>query len=165
MVDRFDRIRVGVHDAAQVVLGYNWDGEVEGSESRRIAQVFTSTVAGGGYGGERALGAAFDGVCRQLLRAAYLGTLLAAISVGRTRVVLTLIGGGVFENQISLILEAILWAVVEVERLVVADLSVVINGRSLGNQIDLPSAILPLVRSRGGAIIRFDRDGIRDVLR
>ncbi len=31
---------------------------------------------------------------RQLLRAAYLGTLLAAVSLGRTRVTLTLIGGG-----------------------------------------------------------------------
>jgi hypothetical protein len=165
LAGRFDRIRVGVHDAAQVVLGYDWDGEVERSESRRIAQVFTSTVAGGGYGGERALGSAFGGVCRQLLRAAYLGTLLAAASLGRDRVVLTLIGGGVFGNPVSHILEAISWAVDEAERLLAKDLCVVVNGYSLGNLTDLRSVVLPLVQARGGAIIRFDRDGIAEVLR
>src|SRR5581483_12415309 len=71
----FEQIRVGVHAAAQVVLGYNWDGGVEGSATRRITQVFTSTVAGGGYGGESTLGTEFEPACRHLLRAAYLGTL------------------------------------------------------------------------------------------
>lgn len=165
LTDGFDLIRVGVHNEAQVVLGYNWDGEVKGSESRRIVQVFTSTVAGGGYGGERALGAAFDGVCRQLLRAAYLGTLLAAASLGRRRVVLTLIGGGVFGNSISVILESIVWALGEVERSLATDLRVVINGYNLGSMIDLRSVVLPLVQARGGAIIRFDRDGVAEVLR
>ena len=165
LADRFDRIRVGVHDAAQVVLGYDWAGEVEGSESRRIAQVFTSTVAGGGYGGERALGAAFREVCRQLLRAAYLGTLLAAASLGRDRVVLTLIGGGVFGNPVSLILEAIAWAMDEVGRSLAKDLCVVVNGYNLGSLVDLHGAVLPLVQARGGAIIRFDSDGVTEVLR
>ena len=95
---------------------------VQGSESRRTAQDFTSTIAGGGYGGERALGTEFGGVCRQLLRTAYLGTLLAAASLRRDRVVLTLIGGGVFGNPVSLILEAIAWAAEEVERLLAKDL-------------------------------------------
>jgi len=44
----FNQIRVGVHDDAQVVLGYSWGGAVEGEP--RIAQVFTSTLAVGGYG-------------------------------------------------------------------------------------------------------------------
>ena len=107
---RFDQVRVGVHEAAQVVLGYNWEGAVEDSANRLIGQVFTSTVAGGGYGGEQFLGAEFEPACRCLLRAAYLGTLLAALSVQRTTVVLTLIGGGVFHNPIGRIWEAILWA-------------------------------------------------------
>ena len=41
----FNQIRVGVHDDAQVVLGYSWDGAVEGEPL--IAQVFTSTLAAG----------------------------------------------------------------------------------------------------------------------
>lgn len=44
----FNQIRVGVHDGAQVVFGYSRDGAVEGEP--RIAQVFTSTLAAGGYG-------------------------------------------------------------------------------------------------------------------
>ena len=35
---RFDAIRVGVHDGAQVVLGYNWDGAVEDYEHRHISK-------------------------------------------------------------------------------------------------------------------------------
>ena len=155
--DRFDAVRVGVHDDAQVVLGYGWDGAVEDSARRRIAQVFTSTVAGGGYGGERALGpGGFGAACRVLLRAAYLGTLLAAASLGRRRVVLTLIGGGVFGNPARLIVDAILWAVDEVEPLLRHDLDVVVNGRNLGGMIDLGAEVLPAVRARGGVICRFD---------
>jgi hypothetical protein len=153
----FDRIRVGVHDGAQVVLGYNWDGVVESDRAPRIGQVFTSTVAGGGYGGER-LGEAFEPACRQLLRAAYLGTLLAGISLGRMKVVLTLIGGGVFGNPISLIWEAILWALDRVEAILSSDLDVIVNGWSLGMQIDL-AQIAPAVRERGGVILIFDRTG------
>jgi hypothetical protein len=163
--ERFDRIRVGVHDDAQVALGYNWDGAVEESDTRRIAQVFTSTVAGGTYGGERALGrSAFIDVCRQLLRAAYLGTLLAAASLGRSRVVLTLIGGGVFGNPHSLIIEAIEWAIAEVAPLLARDMEVVVNGYNLGTMIDLEAAVLPIVRRHGGAIVRFDHEGISEVI-
>jgi len=165
LTDRFDLIRVGVHDEAQVVLGYDWDGGVGDSASRRIAQVFTSTVAGGGYGGKHALGAAFPVVCRQLLRAAYLGTLLAAVSLGRTRVVLTLIGGGVFGNPQELILEAIEWAIGEIEPLLEMDLEVVVNGYNLGSMVNIDDDVLPLVRNRGGAVARFDRVGLVDVQR
>src|SRR5262249_56366015 len=106
LTTRFESIRVGVHEGVQVVLGYDFNGSVEGTESRRIAQVFTSTVAGGGYGGAGLGGAEFEGACRQLLRAAYLGTLLAAAALRQRRVVLTLIGGGVFGNPVPLIWEA-----------------------------------------------------------
>src|SRR5262249_44276108 len=96
LTDRFEAIRVGVHEGVQVVLGYDFAGAVDDSENRRIAQVFTSTVAGGGYSGAGLSAAECEGVCRQLLRAAYLGTLLAAATLRQRRVVLTLIGGGVF---------------------------------------------------------------------
>lgn len=113
LTSNFESIRVGVHEGAQVVLGYDFAGSVEDADSRRIAQIFTSTVAGGGYGGAGMGREEFVGACRQLLRAAYLGTLLAAAALGQRRAVLTLIGGGVFGNPIPLIWESILWAVSE----------------------------------------------------
>lgn len=158
---RFDALRVGVHDAAQVVLGYDWDGAVADSAQRHISQVCTSTVAGGMYRGAANLGpAAFKVAARQLLRAAYLGTLLAAVALGRTRVVLTLIGGGVFHNPIPLIWEAIAWAMDETAPRLSHDLDVVVNGRNLGEVMDIDASILPEARRRGGAVLRFDHQGL-----
>src|SRR5579872_2304178 len=135
LTTRFESIRVGVHEGVQVVLGYDFEGSVDDSEHRRIAQVFTSTVAGGGYSGGAMRGKEFEGACRQLLRAAYLGTLLAAATLGQRRAVLTLIGGGVFGNPIPLIWEAILWAVTEAEPLLADNLDVIVNGRNLGGHV------------------------------
>lgn len=104
---RPDALRVGVATDAQVVLGADWDGAVAGTPL--ITQVFTSTVAAGMYSTTPLAGAALD-ACRTLLRGAYLGTLLAAASAGRPRVVLTLIGGGVFGNPVTAIVDAIAWA-------------------------------------------------------
>jgi hypothetical protein len=102
---RFEEIRVGVHDDVPVVLGYNWDGAVAGK--RRIGEVFTSTFAGGEYSNTTPSDTTYRPICTALLRAAYLGTLLAAAALGRPKVVLTLIGGGVFGNPIPLIWESI----------------------------------------------------------
>ncbi len=160
--ERFDSIRVGVHNDVQVVLGYNWEGAVADSDRRRIAQVFTSTVAGGGYGGLG--GGMFEPACRQLLRTAYLGTLLAAATLGRSRVVLTLIGGGVFSNPIPLIWESIQWALNEVEPLLSRDLDVLINGRNLGYYLDR-NVILDAVRARGGVVLAFATSGPVEIYR
>jgi hypothetical protein len=65
---------------------------------------------------------------RQLQRAAYLGTLLAAVVLGKHTVVLTLIGGGVFGNPTRVIWDAIHWAVDEV-RQYTASLDVLVNTR------------------------------------
>jgi hypothetical protein len=155
LANGFDAIRVGVHDGAQVVLGASWYGGVEDSEHRRIAQVFTSTVAGGLYAGEINLGPELFGqACRSLLRAAYLGTCLAAATLGRTRVVLTLIGGGVFGNPIATIWEAIQWALGAVEPFLARDLDVVVNGYNLGSRLDR-AEILAAVRPRGGVMLAF----------
>jgi hypothetical protein len=148
-----DAIRVGVHDDLEAVLGYDWDGAV--STPPRISQVFTSTVAGGAYG--EATGSLLD-VCRQLLRAAYLGTLLAAVGLGRGRVVLTLIGGGVFGNPVSLIWESILWSLAEVEPLLSRDLEVIVNGRNLAPRID-HETVARAARARGGVLLAWPRRG------
>lgn len=162
---RFDDIRAGVHDDVQVVLGFNWDGAVEDSPNRRVGQVFTSTLAGGMYSGmPRGEAGALKAACRQLLRAAYAGTLLAAATLDRPKVVLTLIGGGVFGNPIPLIWDSILWALEDVERVAPADLDVVVNGRNLGSEV-ADEDLLAAIRPRGGALVGFNQDGTVDVLR
>lgn len=154
--ERFDAVRVGVHDDVDVVLGYNWDGGVEGA--RRIAQVFTSTLAGGGYSDRSLRDGALAAGCRQLQRAAYLGTLLAALALGRRVVVLTLIGGGVFGNPPALIWESILWAMDEVDRTVPGGeaLEVVVNGRTLAREVPREE-LLAATRARGGVVVELGR--------
>ncbi|MDP3277134.1 MAG: hypothetical protein Q8Q09_18225 [Deltaproteobacteria bacterium] len=147
--ERFEQIAVGVHDEAQVVLGHAWDGGVDGEP--RIAQVFTSTLAAGGYGGGEAFGGALETMCRQLLRAAYLGTLLAALDLGKRRVVLTMIGGGVFANPHTLICECVLWAIEEVERMGRGELEVVLNARDLSRRVDRV-ALRNACEQRGGVL-------------
>jgi len=154
---RFEAIRIGVHENVAVVLGYNWDGAVAGN--RRIGQVFTSTFAGGGYSGAVASDRAYRPICTALLRAAYLGTLLAAAVLARPKVVLTLIGGGVFGNPVPLIWDSICWAVSEVEPLVREGMDVVVNGRNLGDHVRVED-ILPEVRKRGGVVVVFRPDGV-----
>jgi hypothetical protein len=160
---RFESIRVGVQEQVQVVLGYNFRGSVEGAESRRIAQVFTSTVANGGSGGVGLSAKQFRSACELLLRAAYLGTLLAATTLGQRRVVLTLIGGGVFGNPIPVIWEAILWAITEVEPLLFSDLDVIVNGRNLGTQV-ARETLLHAAQERNGAFLEFGLGPPRVVL-
>jgi hypothetical protein len=154
---RFESIAVGVHDEAEVVLGADWLGGVEGAPHRTIAQVLTSTVAGGMYGGvaDSSVGQI---ICRQLLRAAYLGTLLAAAALGKRRVVLTLIGGGVFANPLPIIWESILWAADEVVHALHDDLTILVNGRNLGLELPLPE-LRAAALLRGGELVRFDRRG------
>ncbi len=149
----FERIRVGVHDGVEVVLGHAWDGAVA-EPAPRIAQVFTSTMALGGYGrddGSPALAEAR----RQLLRAAYVGTLLAAAALGKHTVVLTLIGGGVFANPHAAIWEAIRFALGELDACATAPIHVVVNSRA-----DLPDEARDEARRRGGFVARVGAEGV-----
>jgi hypothetical protein len=151
--ENFEQIRVGVHDGAQVVLGHAWDGGVEGEPL--IAQVFTSTLAAGGYGRGEPFRGPVEAIGRQLLRAAYLGTLLAALDLGKRRVVLTMIGGGVFGNPHVLIGECLLWAIEQVERLVCGPLEVVLNGRNLSASVG--DALRRACEHRGGVYRTLER--------
>jgi hypothetical protein len=148
----FDRVCVGVHDGAEVVFGHQWDGEVIGAP--RIAQVFTSTLALGYSEGSYDAHAAAK-VCTTLLRAAYLGTLLAAAALGKKTVVLTLIGGGVFQNSHRIILEAILWAVEQVTH----PMDVVINAREIDQEVR--PALLAATGKHGGRCFHVDNGQVR----
>lgn len=123
--DHFEQIRVGLHAQVSVVYGYNWGGPVLGNST--ISQVFSSTYAlaysaGPSSPHDRA-------ICRSLLRGAYLGSLLGAVVLGKQRIVLTLIGGGVFGNPLDQIWQAILWACDQTAPLLPHPLTVEVNTR------------------------------------
>jgi len=146
--DNFDKVRVGVHAGVEVVFGHDWSGPIPNSPAR-IAQVFTSTMALGSYGredGSKALATAR----RQLLRAAYLGTLLAALDLGSDTVVLTMIGGGVFGNPHRDIWDAIHWALAEAEPFVSGTKQILVNTREALAETDRAQ-----VHSRGGVFVEF----------
>lgn len=152
--ENFEEIEIGLHDEADVALGYQMAGTVPEGASR-LGQVFTSTVAGGGYGGDHHLGESFNAVCRLLLRASYLGTLLAAEALNRRKVVLTLIGGGVFGNPVQEIWNALVWAIDEMREYVSRDLEIIVNGFDLQRRI--PNTDLGQeVAKRAGGVAMFD---------
>jgi hypothetical protein len=157
--ERFDDVRVGVHDAIEVVFGHAWDGPVRGAPQHTIAQVLTSTLAAGGYGRFDPSSTAMGTVVRQLQRAAYAGTLLAAANLGQSHVGLTLIGGGVFGNPIPTIWESILWAVDCVKPMLHRDLCVVLNGYALGRHLPAP-VLLEAATARGGTLVVFDATSV-----
>ncbi|MBL0720527.1 hypothetical protein JI742_11580 [Piscinibacter sp. Jin2] len=147
----FENICVGVHDGLPVLLGHDWDGAVL-PNAPRIAQVFASTFAGGLYSaGEEE---AHLPICTLLLRAAYLGTLLAGAVLQRPKVVLTMIGGGVFGNPPPLIWDSIQWAIREVQPCLARDMDVVLNARELQQHLSLEE-ILPVVRATGGLMLEL----------
>lgn len=158
----FDKIRIGMHEDVQVVLGQDFRGSVDNSPERLISQVFTSTLAGGMYGGKSMDPTQIIHLCTLLLRGAYLGTLLAGAVLKQKRVVLTLIGGGVFANPVPLIWNSILWAMQRVEPYLAEDLDVIVNGRNLGD--DVPKDRLSQVaREWNGRLLVFPNDGLPTV--
>lgn len=153
--DHFDEIEVGVHEGVEVVLGANWDGPVHGRP--RVSQIFTSTLAAGGYGRLDFTDPLNLRIVRQLQRAAYLGTLTAAAALRQDRAVLTLIGGGVFGNPLELIWESIQWACDQVEPWLQKDLTVILNGRILSSLE--PGSVRAAARHRRGDLIHCGRSG------
>jgi hypothetical protein len=152
----FEDIRVGVHDGVEVVCGYDWAGPVP-SPAPRIGQVFTSTIALGGYSSWQQ---DLKVLCRPLLRAAYLGTLLAALSLNRQQVILTLIGGGVFGNPLEEIWDAIIWALEETDGLASRPLDVVVNMRD-GLKNLSSKDVCRAVKKRSGTIIESSGHQLR----
>ncbi len=145
---RFHRVRVGLHDGVQVVFGCNWGGPVPEGE-HRIAQVFTSTMALGGYGPDHG----WEEIAvarRQLLRAAYLGTLLGAMALDQRTIVLTLIGGGVFGNPIRDIWNAIYWALDQAAPRANGTIDVIVNARD-----SLGGSDREQILHRGGRVIEL----------
>jgi hypothetical protein len=153
---RFEEIRVGVHSHVPVLLGANWDGPVKSGQT--IAQVFTSTLALGGYSEGATWSPILERICRQLLRAAYLGTVLAGVKLKQRRVVLTMIGGGVFGNPHRLIFDSILWALDQIS----APIDVVLNGREVHESLGVEVLVAAAV-ARGGVVVEASGGKVRQL--
>lgn len=149
-LEDLDSLEVALQDGTEVVLGANWSGPVV--PQTRISQAFCSTLAAGFYGEMSPSDLALRSICRQLLRGAYLGTILGANALRQRRAFLTLIGGGVFGNPIELIWECLLWAVDEVRGCLEQDLTVIVNGRTLC-QVIPAQQVRAECRRRNGELI------------
>lgn len=157
LTEKFEHLAVGVHSGVEVVLGADWAGGVPRAPHQRVSQVLTSTVAGGMYGGA-AENPEGERICQQLLRAAYLGTLSAAAGLGMRRVVLTLIGGGVFQNPVPLIWQSLCWAADQLPPLLHDDLTIVVNGRELSGSVPM-AELMREAGARGGGVLVLERGG------
>ncbi len=154
--ERFDDIRVGLHDGIEVVFGNDWDGPVPRAPELTIAQVLCSTVASGPYSridSRRPLPPDIMTIIRHLQRAAHFGTLVAAAALGKSYAVLAPIGGGVFENPPSVIWNSVLWAVDAVRPLLHRNLCIAFNARGFG--LSKPS-LAEAAEARGGALVELD---------
>jgi hypothetical protein len=132
---------------------------VPGAPDLTIAHVLCSTVAAGGYSRIDPRDPSIRTIIRQLQRAAHLGALTSAAALGKSYVLLTLVGGGVFGNPVPVIWESILWALDAVRPLLHRDLCVAVNGYNLGRAV--PRTLLAeAAAARGGALVVFDRTSV-----
>jgi len=104
-----DEIRIGYHRDMQVLYGFTEnDTQYDITDKNQIInQVFTAAVDFGYVNAGYKNNPIVIQRAKALLDAAYEGTLLAAITNNKKKVFLTLIGGGVFQNNISWIAESI----------------------------------------------------------
>jgi len=114
------KVEVGVHNNVQVTSGMKSGGDVDLclEPEQRITQVFTAAMNMGGAPrrGDGWVDTYCADVAQWILRASYQGTILAAIEnarspeteglPGRNKLFLTMMGGGVFGNRISWIIDA-----------------------------------------------------------
>lgn len=105
----YEEIRIGYHRDIQVLYGFtthNSQYDVD-DKNQMINQVFTAAIDFGNLNAKFKNNPAVIERAKALLDAAYEGTLLAAATNKKKKVFLTLIGGGVFGNDISWIADAI----------------------------------------------------------
>ncbi len=109
----FDETRccVGYHGNQDVAFGA-WLPDSQSHVKLRpgqqkINQVFTAAVNLAGLQLSPAGRASIEIIAKKLLRVAYQGTIKSAIAFGKRKVFLTLVGGGVFQNPLDWIADAI----------------------------------------------------------
>jgi len=101
-----------------VTSGEKREGKIElCGDGQFVNQVFTAAMNLGGFVGEMSKSSIVENLARFLLRGAYKATILSAIEnsqtqpssvIGKDKLYLTLIGGGVFGNKYNWITDAIM---------------------------------------------------------
>lgn len=120
LINNFDKIKVGLHEDIEVPFAKTLPGYAK----HKTTQILTSTICLDTF---TELTDTVKGIMTRLLRAAYLGTILAANRAGKGNLVLTLIGGGVFHNPQSYIWNAIFWAIKEATPFLNDDMDIYVN--------------------------------------
>ncbi|MFA6066513.1 MAG: hypothetical protein WC707_05030 [Candidatus Babeliaceae bacterium] len=152
--DTLAKIKVGFQGEVQVTFG-----EVTGDKhvllernDQIINQVYTAAIDFGGENYKYRDNALIQDLAKTILKAAYEGTILAAIAKRKQKVVLTLIGGGVFKNP----LEWIAGAIEHVTPLIKDyGLNVTVIVYNAANNSEMPeflSALKTLIDQTGGTI-------------
>ena len=105
----YEEIRVGYHRDIQVLYGFTTHNSQYDvfDKNQIINQVFTAAIDFGNLNADYKDNPVVIERAKALLDAAYEGTLLAAATNKKNKVFLTLIGGGVFENDIDWIADSI----------------------------------------------------------
>jgi len=104
----YEEIRIGYHRDIQVLYGFtNGDKQYDIKDKQQVInQVFTAAIDFGSLNASSQNNPIVIKRAQALLDAAYEGTFLAAATNKKKKVFLTLIGGGVFGNDISWIANA-----------------------------------------------------------
>ncbi len=127
---------------------------------QKITQVFTATANLDGLSEEQKV--EWHPLAQTLLDAAYQGTLYAAALSPKKKVFLTLVGGGVFKNKLSWIIDAIKKALEPLMEQGGLDITLVIYYSGLYAKEEWHSAetaLLERVRASGGTWTRYKKDG------
>lgn len=117
--DGFNQIKIGVHLWIDVPLT-----KYKESPHPTVVtnQALVSTISLGMS--EKPI---FVSIAKELLKAAYLGTILAASQNDLKQIVLTLVGGGAFNNPAPIIWEAMGWAIREAAPYISRETEIIIN--------------------------------------
>jgi hypothetical protein len=151
--DDYKKIKIGVHKNVQVVAGYIDDHgqqEVIDDSSQIIHQIYTAAVDLANTNQSFRLNPSAIKWAQIILKAAYEGTLRATYIMGKKRVFLTLIGGGVFGNNQEWIADALLHMK---DFIVASGLDVTLVWYNAGSKIDetkLRKKLSQLVLDTGG---------------
>lgn len=164
-----DAIQVGVHKNIQVISGLGpqknelpiYKAIKITNDDQIIHQVFTATANLAGRNQNT-----FERLARMLLNAAYQGTLYAASKVQTNKVFLTLIGGGVFNNKLSWIIDALEQAVKRVSNKKLTITLVIYHSQSYNKTEwnDAENRLLQLVTNTKGTWTRYKKDGIYQLM-
>lgn len=157
--DEIEKMKIGYHGNLQVTFGFKeYSGkhhEKVDDTTQIINQVFTAAMDTT----RNANTPENKKVAQAILRAAYEGTLRAALFKGKKNVILTLIGGGVFENDIRWIANVIK----DLENLIISSglnvTLIVFNSAGYDQTMwkGAETTLLDVVKATGGTLMRYSQ--------